>query len=86
MSAKPIQKAWQSYERLVLPSNAPEIQRRETRQAFYAGAAVLFEALMRGLDKEKEPTEADMQRMNDVVKELREFGQQLDGRYVNRGH
>lgn len=75
---KYIANGWKSYQKLVLPADAPEIQVRECRQAFYGGAAVLFETLMMSLDSGDEPTDADMQRMVDLQAELDEYGQQLD--------
>lgn len=78
---KYIEKGWNSY-RTLLPKDAGEVQIRETRQAFFGGAAILFEAMMRMLDPGEEPTEADMQRMSDIQKELHEFGQKLDETYL----
>lgn len=78
---KYIEKCWDSY-RALLPKDAGEVQIRETRQAFYGGAAILFEAIMRTLDPGSEPTDADMRRMSDIQKELDEFGQKLDERYL----
>lgn len=80
MNNKYVEKGWQGYAKL-LPPDASDIQIRETRQAFYAGAAILFEAMMRMLDTGEEPTEQDMQRMTDIQRELSEFGQNLDKRY-----
>lgn len=80
--AKPIDKGWQSYRNLVIPRDAPEIQVNECRQAFYAGAAILFHALMTALDPGDDPTTADLQRMADIQNELDEFGQQIDKRYL----
>lgn len=73
-----ISKAWEGYRRHVLPSDAPEVQVTECRQAFYAGASVLFQSLLGTLDPGLEPTDADMVRMESIDKELREFGQELD--------
>lgn len=78
---KYIEKGWDSYVKLLPPACSP-VQIKETRQAFYGGAAILFEALMRMLDPGQEPTDADMQRMSDIQKELHDFGQALDRRYL----
>jgi hypothetical protein len=78
---KYIEKGWEGYRKL-LPPDAPPIQVKETRQAFYGGAAVLFEAIMRTLDPGEEPTDADMQKMKDIQRELSEFGRNLDSRYL----
>jgi hypothetical protein len=81
MNERLIEKGWQSY-RALLPPNAPEVQIRETRQAFYGGAAILFEAMMRTLDPGEEPTDRDMHRMAGIQEELAEFGRSLDTRYL----
>ena len=33
---------WRSYERDIIPTAAPTIQREECRRAFYAGAAAVY--------------------------------------------
>lgn len=37
---------WQSYERDIVPADAPRAQREESRRAFYAGAAAMFALMM----------------------------------------
>lgn len=69
-----VQAGWVSYRHYVMPANAPDIQIKETQQAFYAGCQHLFGSIMSALDDDKEPTEADMQRMTNIAKELEEFG------------
>ena len=41
MSTGHIEKEWADFARMI-PPNAPEIQNREMRQAFFAGAAMMF--------------------------------------------
>jgi len=79
---KPIESGWISYRNMVLPKGAPDIQIRECRQAFYAGAAILMEGIMRSLDPGDEPSEADMERMAAIQAELDAFGQEIDKRYL----
>ena len=81
MSDGMIETGWKSYRKLI-PADAPEVQLRETRQAFYAGAAVLFEAMLLVLEPGEEPTDADMRRMDGIAQELREFGRSLDTHYL----
>lgn len=81
---KPIESGWQSYRHMVLPADAPEVQVKECQQAFYAGAAILFQGLMTALDPGNEPTDRDMLRMANIQAELDEFGQQLDRRYFGK--
>ena len=78
MGRKYIEIGWQSYRKLVVPDDAGEVQVNESRQAFYAGAAVLFEGIIGGLDGGSEATDADIQRMDDIQAEITAFGQQLD--------
>lgn len=80
---KAIEQGWKSYRELVVPDDASDVQIRETRQAFYAGAAILFQALMVALDPGTEPTADDMQRMADLQAELDAFGQELDCKILN---
>lgn len=75
---KPIEDAWKKFEVMVVPKDAGPVQRDETRKAFYSGAAILFQILINRIDKEEEPTEQDMRLMDDIAKEVDEFGQELD--------
>lgn len=67
---KYIQKGFDSYRSLVIPKNAPDIQVKECRYAFYAGAAMLFEAMMMIMDDDREPTEDELNKMQAIQKEL----------------
>lgn len=78
MADKFIENGWQSYRKHVLPQAAPPIQIKETRRAFFGGAAILFETIMLALDSGEEPTDADMQRLTDLQAEIDEYGQQID--------
>jgi hypothetical protein len=37
---------WRSYEKAVVPKTAGEVQRQETRRAFYAGASAMLNMQM----------------------------------------
>ena len=78
MAKRYIEIGWNSYRAKVVPGDASDVQLTETRQAFFAGAAVLFEGIMAGLDNTAEPTDGDMQRMADIQAEIDEFGLALD--------
>jgi hypothetical protein len=80
---KYIEKSWQSYRQLI-PADASETQIRETRQAFYAGAAIIFKGMILLMDGDDEPSAADMARMMEIQKELDAFGQELDKRVFGR--
>src|SRR5262245_14592191 len=53
------------------------VQWTESRRCFFAGAATLFEAVMRILDVDAEPTEADLARMDRISQELTRFQEDL---------
>lgn len=78
---KHIEAGWQSYLKLVVPAGASAVQIRETRQAFFAGAAILMQKIMLIMDEDREPTAKDMEHMAAIQKELDDFGQQIDRRF-----
>lgn len=75
---KPIEDAWKKFEVMVVPNDAGPVQHSEMRKAFYAGASVLFRILTDRISSDEEPTEQDMRLMDDIAKEVDEFGQELD--------
>lgn len=71
-------RAWAEFERLVLdPIDAPQVQRTETRRAWYAGASHMLAALTSGLDPDAEPTDADLAYVSSLAAELEAFGEKL---------
>jgi hypothetical protein len=74
---KIIQGGWRAYEIIVLPENAGDIQRSESRQAFFAGAQHLWASIMVFLDAGTEPTDADLKRMDLIQKELDDFVEEM---------
>ena len=76
---------WQSYRRTV-----GEIKggfrgdEKELKEAYFAGAAVLFEELMTSLDPGEEPTDADLRKMEAILKELSDFGREIDRKYARK--
>lgn len=45
-----IAKEWDTYELEVVPTDAPDVQRKECRRSFYAGATAFFAILQRAAD------------------------------------
>jgi len=78
--SKLIESAWNSYQRQVLPTSAGDIQRTETRLAFYAGAAALFGGLANGVGDEDEPTADDLAMMDGIKAELDEWREEAKRR------
>lgn len=61
---------WNDFARNVLPPECSEIQRSETRRAFFAGAVALWGIVFKNLSPDSEPTEQDLQMMSDLSAEF----------------
>src|SRR5436309_2385791 len=75
MSAKNayrLNREWLTY-RSVMPDNISAIQIQETRRAFYAGASGLLCLILRQLEPGVEPTDNDLNMMNEIEAEIKEF-------------
>lgn len=70
---KIIEGGWLGYQTLTMNPLAPEIQKKECRLAFFAGAQHLFSSIMVMLDVGKEPTDKDMARISMIQSELALF-------------
>lgn len=70
---KLIEAGFQAYRMLSIPPDAPDIQVKESRLAYFFGAQHLFASVMGVLDDGDEPTEDDMKRMELIHKELEAF-------------
>jgi hypothetical protein len=73
-SRKPSEQIWEGFSNAAIPPDASKGQRIEMRKSFFAGAHSLF-GLLRAVANagEDEPTNAEMQLMNDVQEELNDF-------------
>lgn len=68
-----IERGWIKYAEHVLPANAPRIQRKECRLAFYAGAGLLFEKLTNAVGPDDVSEDAGVDIMASVDAEIRAF-------------
>ena len=68
---------WDEFARKVLPVNCSPVQRQEMRRAFYAGAQAILFRVIAAFAPETEPTEADLQVMDDVNQELETFAKMV---------
>lgn len=71
---------WDEFARKILPKDldCPATQRIEMRRAFYGGAqAILFMVIM-AFAPEAEPTAEDLQVMEDLDQELKDFGKLIE--------
>jgi hypothetical protein len=64
---------WLDYDMKVIPREAPEIQRRETRRAYYAGATTLLALILQSLEPGAEPTEGELRKMDQLKEEIDKF-------------
>lgn len=76
-----VEAGWQAYRMLSIPPNAPDIQVKECRLAYFFGAQHLFASIMGVLDQGEEPTESDMRRMDQINTELENFIKSVKGSY-----
>lgn len=74
-----VEAGWVGFRMKVVPANASEVQLREMRLAFFAGAQHLFSSIMVMLDPGVEPSEKDLERMSKIHKELGDFVKEFMG-------
>lgn len=70
---KLIEAGWVSLRLAAIPEEAGKTQLEEMRSAFFAGAQHLFGSIMSILDDDREPTPADLRRMDMINAELEVF-------------
>src|SRR4051812_1723558 len=68
-----IGETWELYENEIMHPEASEIQRFDTKKAFYAGAAAMFQALNLGLEASQEPTQEDLDNVDPLLDDLSDF-------------
>ena len=78
---KLIEAGWQALRAMAISRDASEAQLSDLRIAFFSGAQHVFGSMMSMLDEDKEPTEADIKRMELIHQELEEFRRQLELRF-----
>jgi hypothetical protein len=70
---KLIESGWIGLRLAVIQPDASELQLKEMRMAFFAGAQHLFSSIMTILEPGAEPTDKDLERLDLIDKELRAF-------------
>jgi hypothetical protein len=70
---RPIADLYATYAERVLPAGADNIQKQETKRAFYAGAHALFEMVVFKSDNEEE----GMQYMTEIQKDAELFCEEI---------
>lgn len=79
MKVKLLEIAWKDYETKVLPPDCSDIQKFETKKAFYAGAGGLLDSLLKVLGPGADPTEADLSIMDGIQEELNDYLKEVMG-------
>ncbi len=79
-----IDRTWEAYAKLVLPADATPAMRERCRQDFFAGACVLYQAMMEGISAGPDITPEDDRFMVEIDTELSAFGLALDMKYLGR--
>jgi hypothetical protein len=64
---------WDKFARGVIPADAPKVQKQEMRRAFYAGAQSILFRVIQSFAPDSEPTDADVQIMENLHQELQDF-------------
>ena len=72
-----IQEQWLSFEKMVIPKNAPLIQHKEMRIAFYAGAQAMINALV-VIGDDKVSEDAGVAMLDGYMTEMEMFCNQLE--------
>ncbi len=68
-----IEAGWASFELMVLPADASEVQKVEMRMAFFSGAQHLFGSILTMLEPGPDETPTDLRRMDLIDRELAGF-------------
>jgi hypothetical protein len=74
---KLIAAGWVMFRKAVIRPGAPAQQLEDMRLAFFAGAQHLFGSINAIMTEDKEPTEADLNRMSLIDQELQTFIEQF---------
>lgn len=70
--AKKLQQGWQSFSDMVMPKNAPPVQVKEMRRAFYAGAGIMLN-ITKQLGDEEISEDAGVRALEGLEQEIKEF-------------
>lgn len=74
---KRLEAQWQEYRREVIPTRAPEVQIRESKRAFFAGAWAFYSTLMNNVSHAPQETPDDLGLMESLHYEMVEFAEAM---------
>lgn len=79
--APTVRAGWQSYAEQILPADAPDVQRIETKRAFYAGAVHIM-SINWGIGDDSVTEVAGVATLEAISQELLEFGELIKKGYA----
>ncbi len=81
-----IESAFEIYEKEVIPKDAGPVQRSETKQAFFGGAAITITALLKAmdLDGESQTEDESVERLALTIEALRDESVAFKNQLLNR--
>jgi len=77
-----IEAGWVALRAMAVPKDAPQVQLDEMRQAFFAGAQHLFGSIMTIMEEGAEPTEKDLERVEQINEELSGFIEEFEAKHL----
>lgn len=77
MRKKLMAEQWAQFNERVMPLDAPANQKRAMKIAFYGGAQAIMFRIIAAFSPEGEPTDDDLQVMNDLERELSDFAKDV---------
>lgn len=72
-----IRTQWENFRALCLPDDAPAVQVREMRRAFYAGVDCIIVKIMHDLSEGPDVEDRDIELMEGIEAELQAFSQNI---------
>lgn len=83
MSRQRILEEWNSFSRALNLEKASPVQRVEMQKAFFSGAMALFALIMNILEPGADPTDKDLQVMDEIFQEMKNYPKRVvDGRWT----
>jgi hypothetical protein len=80
VSGETMAEMWDGFKDKTIPANAPPIQIKEMRNAFYAGGLCLFNWFLMQMDEGDEPTDPDLAKVSALNDELEAYFRQFQQR------
>jgi hypothetical protein len=70
--------AWAAFDATIFDGSVTSASKTQARRVFYAGAQSILDILLAGLDPENKVDDGDVDRMEALSAELRNFGEDVE--------